>query len=109
MRAQPCPLCPKIISNKSNLLKHMRIRHTDEYNPAYCMLCNKLFKNKYSLRAHINIYHKFMLNSVLINLITDPSHWSAFDFQFRPRNTIDWQLHAGFEAMGLLGGGGDNA
>uniref|UniRef100_A0A1B6EQ73 BTB domain-containing protein n=1 Tax=Cuerna arida TaxID=1464854 RepID=A0A1B6EQ73_9HEMI len=63
MSAQPCPLCPKIISNKSNLLKHMRIRHTDEYNPAYCMLCNKLFKNKYSLRAHINIYHKFMLNS----------------------------------------------
>lgn len=55
---RPCPLCQKIISNKSNLLKHMRIRHSDEYNPAGCTMCGKVFKNKYSLRAHINIYHK---------------------------------------------------
>ncbi|CAH1392435.1 unnamed protein product [Nezara viridula] len=55
---RPCPLCTKVISNKSNLLKHMRIRHSDAYNPACCMLCNKVFKNKYSLRAHLNIYHK---------------------------------------------------
>ncbi|XP_065201840.1 broad-complex core protein-like isoform X1 [Planococcus citri] len=55
---RPCPLCQKIISNKSNLLKHMRIRHSDEYNPAGCNLCGKVFKNKYSLRAHVNIYHK---------------------------------------------------
>uniref|UniRef100_A0A023F0E7 Broad-complex core protein n=1 Tax=Triatoma infestans TaxID=30076 RepID=A0A023F0E7_TRIIF len=55
---RPCPLCTKVISNKSNLLKHMRIRHSDAYNPACCVLCNKVFKNKYSLRAHLNIYHK---------------------------------------------------
>ncbi|XP_060862038.1 protein tramtrack, beta isoform-like isoform X2 [Metopolophium dirhodum] len=55
---RPCPLCQKVISNKSNLLKHMRIRHSDEYNPAGCSVCGKVFKNKYSLRAHINIYHK---------------------------------------------------
>lgn len=55
---RPCPLCTKVISNKSNLLKHMRIRHSDAYNPACCVLCNKIFKNKYSLRAHLNIYHK---------------------------------------------------
>lgn len=36
----------------------MRIRHSDEYNPAGCNLCGKVFKNKYSLRAHVNIYHK---------------------------------------------------
>lgn len=36
----------------------MRIRHSDEYNPAGCSVCGKVFKNKYSLRAHINIYHK---------------------------------------------------
>lgn len=36
----------------------MRIRHSDEYNPAGCNVCGKVFKNKYSLRAHINIYHK---------------------------------------------------
>lgn len=36
----------------------MRIRHSDEYNPAGCTLCGKVFKNKYSLRAHVNIYHK---------------------------------------------------
>lgn len=38
----------------------MRIRHSDEHNPAGCTICNKVFKNKYSLRAHINIYHKEM-------------------------------------------------
>ncbi|XP_018910893.2 uncharacterized protein [Bemisia tabaci] len=61
---RPCPLCQKIISNKSNLLKHMRIRHSDEYNPAGCVLCGKVFKNKYSLRAHINIYHKEVTSSM---------------------------------------------
>ncbi|KAF6211694.1 hypothetical protein GE061_012208 [Apolygus lucorum] len=55
---RPCPQCTKVISNKSNLLKHIRIRHSDAYNPACCILCNKIFKNKYSLRAHLNIYHK---------------------------------------------------
>ncbi|BES99674.1 BTB/POZ domain [Nesidiocoris tenuis] len=55
---RPCPQCTKVISNKSNLLKHIRIRHSDAYNPACCLLCNKMFKNKYSLRAHLNIYHK---------------------------------------------------
>ncbi|XP_008467568.1 protein tramtrack, beta isoform-like isoform X1 [Diaphorina citri] len=56
---RPCPLCLKIISNKSNLLKHIRIRHnTDYYDQAKCPKCYKNFKNKYSLRAHINIYHK---------------------------------------------------
>ena len=60
---RPCPLCTKVISNKSNLLKHMRIRHSDVYNPACCLLCNKLFKNKYSLRAHLNIYHKQYISS----------------------------------------------
>lgn len=55
---RPCPQCTKVISNKSNLLKHIRIRHSDAYNPACCVLCNKIFKNKYSLRAHLNIYHK---------------------------------------------------
>lgn len=38
----------------------MRIRHSEEHNPAGCTVCNKVFKNKYSLRAHINIYHKEM-------------------------------------------------
>jgi len=57
-RRRPCPFCTKVISNKSNLLKHMRIRHSDVYDPACCVLCNKMFKNKYSLRAHLNIYHK---------------------------------------------------
>lgn len=57
--SRPCPLCLKIISNKSNLLKHIRIRHnTDYYDQAKCPKCYKNFKNKYSLRAHINIYHK---------------------------------------------------
>ncbi|KAK7604418.1 hypothetical protein V9T40_005604 [Parthenolecanium corni] len=63
---RPCPLCQKIISNKSNLLKHMRIRHSDEYNPAGCTMCGKVFKNKYSLRAHINIYHKETSNGAAV-------------------------------------------
>lgn len=58
----------------------MRIRHSDEYNPAACMLCNKLFKNKYSLRAHFNIYHKSVLTTSNTNnsaSSTSPGHNST--------------------------------
>ncbi|KAE9545740.1 hypothetical protein AGLY_001283 [Aphis glycines] len=82
---RPCPLCQKVISNKSNLLKHMRIRHSDEYNPAGCSVCGKVFKNKYSLRAHINIYHKEQSTN------TTPNTSNQGAYQVYNNNTVPQQ------------------
>ncbi|XP_068081081.1 protein abrupt isoform X2 [Anabrus simplex] len=56
--SRPCPLCNKIISNKSNLLKHMRIRHSGVCKQQCCPACKKVFKNKYSLKVHMHTYHR---------------------------------------------------
>ncbi|XP_050542124.1 zinc finger and BTB domain-containing protein 26-like [Daktulosphaira vitifoliae] len=82
---RPCPLCQKVISNKSNLLKHMRIRHSDEYNPAGCSVCGKVFKNKYSLRAHINIYHKDHSNNTNLG---GGGNQNATAYQVYSNNTV---------------------
>ena len=54
--ARPCPVCNKQISNRANLKKHLKIRHSAQ-EEATCPYCLKLFRNKYSLWTHINSYH----------------------------------------------------
>ncbi|XP_071455649.1 transcription activator GAGA-like [Hetaerina americana] len=54
----PCTLCNKIISNKSNLIKHMKIRHSSGSTAEKCHHCGKIFKNKYSLKYHCYMYHR---------------------------------------------------
>ncbi|XP_065343136.1 protein bric-a-brac 2-like isoform X2 [Cloeon dipterum] len=59
MSSRPCPVCQKIISNKSNLVKHMRIKHGGSYlQEASCHICGKVFKHKYSLSAHMYSLHR---------------------------------------------------
>lgn len=54
--ARPCPVCHKLISNRANLKKHLKIRHSAQ-EEALCLYCRKVFRNKYSLWTHINSYH----------------------------------------------------
>lgn len=54
--ARPCPVCHKFISNRANLKKHLKIRHSAQ-EEAFCLYCHKVFRNKYSLWTHINSYH----------------------------------------------------
>ncbi|KAK7026018.1 hypothetical protein SK128_009268 [Halocaridina rubra] len=54
--ARPCPVCHKLISNRANLKKHLKIRHSTQ-EEALCLYCRKVFRNKYSLWTHINSYH----------------------------------------------------
>ena len=49
-------MCNKQISNRANLKKHLKIRHSEQ-EEATCPYCLKLFRNKYSLWTHINSYH----------------------------------------------------
>lgn len=58
LMSRPCPLCAKIISNKSNLQKHMKIVHSNQCKQQRCLLCERVFKNKYSLKAHVYTYHR---------------------------------------------------
>lgn len=58
LMSRPCPLCAKIISNKSNLQKHMKIIHSNQCKQQRCLLCERVFKNKYSLKAHMYTYHR---------------------------------------------------
>ena len=50
-----CPLCG-ILTNKSNLPKHMRI-HTGE-RPFFCKICNKDFTRTDPIYRHIRTIHK---------------------------------------------------
>lgn len=54
--ARPCPVCHKSISNRANLKKHLKIRHSEQ-EEATCPHCHKPFRNKYSLWTHVNSYH----------------------------------------------------
>ncbi|XP_046392409.1 zinc finger and BTB domain-containing protein 17-like isoform X2 [Ischnura elegans] len=54
----PCSLCNKLISNRSNLLKHMKIRHSTGATTEKCHHCGKVFKNMYSLKYHCYMYHR---------------------------------------------------
>lgn len=60
--ARPCPVCHKLISNRANLKKHLKIRHSVQ-EEALCLYCRKVFRNKYSLWTHINSYHPGVKNA----------------------------------------------
>ena len=49
-------MCHKSISNRANLKKHLKIRHSEQ-EEATCPHCRKPFRNKYSLWTHVNSYH----------------------------------------------------
>lgn len=55
-------MCHKLISNRANLKKHLKIRHSVQ-EEALCLYCRKVFRNKYSLWTHINSYHPGVKNA----------------------------------------------
>jgi uncharacterized CHY-type Zn-finger protein len=51
-----CPACSNTFTNRSNLMKHLRI-HTQE-KPFVCGVCNKAFAYGNSLKEHMNTHER---------------------------------------------------
>ena len=50
-----CPYCPKEMSTKHNMKKHIRI-HTGE-KPFICIHCKKCYSDKSNLNWHLRYAH----------------------------------------------------
>ena len=57
MKAFECNKCLKILSSKTNLLRHIRSVH-DGVKPFQCDQCSKSFTQKSNLRRHLNLHTK---------------------------------------------------
>uniref|UniRef100_T1IXC5 C2H2-type domain-containing protein n=1 Tax=Strigamia maritima TaxID=126957 RepID=T1IXC5_STRMM len=56
LRPRPCKICNKIISNASNMIKHMLV-HNPVKIPFRCNLCDCKYSREETLRWHLKVKH----------------------------------------------------
>ena len=52
-----CDVCEKAYTNKSGLVFHQRVAHSDTYQHYKCPQCPKMFKYKGTIPKHIAVFH----------------------------------------------------
>jgi hypothetical protein len=77
--SQQCKICGKMLSNKSNLRKHIKVVH-EKLKPFECLHCEIGFSAKQNLTYHLYSVHKLMkpLSKLLPKTPNNPTNERVF-------------------------------